>query len=93
MKQLLALHDKTVLLGDFNARIGNSIIAKMNQKFNEDVTNKNGKSLVKICTQYLLRINNTFFPHRIEQRYTSPNNKCQKSVMAYIITNINVHPT
>ncbi|XP_030758928.1 craniofacial development protein 2-like, partial [Sitophilus oryzae] len=53
-------HEKIILLGDLNARIGNE---------NE------------------LRINNTYFPHKEQHKYTFYDNRNNKSIIDYIITN------
>lgn len=51
--------EKTIILGDFNARVGNTPLDGVKQKFNEETLNENGERLVEICLMNALRINNT----------------------------------
>lgn len=52
----------------------------------EDVTNRNGEILSEFCAQNELRINNTYFSHKQQHKYTfyKRNNK---SIIDHIITN------
>lgn len=61
-------NEMLILLGDFNSRIGNNIIPGVKQRFNEDYLKSNGELLIKLCTQQELRISNTFFPHKNQQK-------------------------
>ncbi|XP_060536577.1 uncharacterized protein LOC132708326 [Cylas formicarius] len=45
-----------IILGDFNARVGNATIAGVKEKFNESVTNENGESLNRNKTVKALSI-------------------------------------
>ena len=56
-----------LIAGDFNARIGDRIIAGVKQRFNEDVLNENGEIMSSFCANEL-RINNTFFDHKPQQQ-------------------------
>lgn len=62
--------EKAIILGDLNARVGNGIIEEIKQKYNEDVTNRNGKMVAEFCAQNELRINHTYFPHKELHKYT-----------------------
>ena len=44
-----------IMLGDFNARIGNDVLRGVKQRFNEDVLNYNGELLVNVCASNELR--------------------------------------
>lgn len=57
-------------------------------RFNEEALNECDKQLIQICAQNELRINNTFFPHKPQHKYTLGNTKGQKSMIDFIITNI-----
>ena len=59
-----------IMLGDFNARIGNDVLRGVKQRFNEDVLNYNGELLVNVCASNELWINNTFFDHQPQFKYT-----------------------
>lgn len=59
--QSLPSHQRIILLGDFNARIGNEIISGIKQRLNENVFNDNGEVVIDICTFNELRINNTIY--------------------------------
>ncbi|XP_030753808.1 uncharacterized protein LOC115880664 [Sitophilus oryzae] len=65
-------HEKIILLGDLNARI---------------LKNRNGEILTEFCGQNELRINNTYFPHKKQHKYTFYDNRNNKSIINYIITN------
>ncbi|XP_045467858.1 craniofacial development protein 2-like [Harmonia axyridis] len=85
--------DEIMLLGDFNARVGNGVIRGLKNRFNEENINENGEQLIQTCAQNELRINNTFFPHKPQHSFTFENSRGQKSVIDYVITNKNVHPS
>ncbi|XP_030750157.1 uncharacterized protein LOC115877947 [Sitophilus oryzae] len=80
-------HEKIILLGDLNARIGNQVVDGIKQKYNENITNRNGEILTEFCGQNELRINNTYFPHKEQYKYTFYDNRNNKSIIDYIITN------
>ncbi|XP_055384192.1 uncharacterized protein LOC129613898 [Condylostylus longicornis] len=84
--------DEIILLGDFNARVGNDAVRGIKQRFNESEMNDNGERLTQFCAQNELRINNTFFDHKLQHKYTFVDSRGRKSIIDYIITNINVHP-
>lgn len=44
-------HEKIILLGDLNARIGNEVVDGIKQKYNENITNRNGEILTEFCEQ------------------------------------------
>lgn len=84
--------DEIMILGDFNARIGDEVIPGIKNRFNEETINTNGELMLQLCTQNELRINNTFYPHKPQHKYTFENTRGQKSMIDYIITNRNIHP-
>ena len=55
--------DKVIILGDFNARVGDDFTSWPIAlgKFGRDMSNSNGEQLLSICTQFNLAITNTFF--------------------------------
>lgn len=85
--------DEAVVLGDLNARIGNEIIAGIKNRFNEDTTKDNGEMLTCFCAMNELRINNTFYLHKPQHKFTYENTRGQKSTIDYIITSRNIHPS
>ncbi|XP_057671207.1 craniofacial development protein 2-like [Diorhabda carinulata] len=85
--------DKVFIMGDFNSRIGNTVIPGIMHSFNEDAVNDNGDILIDVCALNELRINNTYFDQKEQQKYTFANTRGQKSTIDYIITNRKVHPS
>ena len=55
--------DKVIILGDFNAKVGDDFTSWPIAlgKFGRDKSNSNGEQLLSICTQFNLAITNTFF--------------------------------
>ncbi|XP_044766150.1 craniofacial development protein 2-like [Coccinella septempunctata] len=84
-------NETVILMGDFNARVGNTMIPGVKQRFNEDVTNENGELLIDFCAQNELRINNTFFKHKEQHKYTFQNTRGDRSMIDYILTNRKIH--
>lgn len=84
--------DKIILFGDLNARIGNDVIPGIKQKYNEVTCNENGHLLIDFCARNEMRINNTFFPHKDQYKYTFNNSRDQKSIIDFIITNRKITP-
>ena len=62
-RQKIPSTDKVIILGDFNATVGDDStswpIALGN--FGRDKSNSNGEQLLSVCTQFKLAITNTFF--------------------------------
>ncbi|XP_056639351.1 craniofacial development protein 2-like [Diorhabda sublineata] len=85
--------DEIMILGDFNGRIGNEVISGIKNRFNEKTLNSNGEQLIQFCAHNELRINNTFYPHKQQHKYTFENTRGHKSIIDYIITNRNIHPS
>ncbi|XP_056641504.1 craniofacial development protein 2-like [Diorhabda sublineata] len=85
--------DKVFIMGDFNSRIGNTVILGIMHSFNEEAVNDNGDILIDVCALNELRINNTYFDHKEQQKYTFANTRGKKSTIDYIITNRKVHPS
>ncbi|XP_044751629.1 craniofacial development protein 2-like [Coccinella septempunctata] len=83
---------RIILFGDFNARIGSEEIDGVKQRFNESVLNENGDLLNDFCARNEMRINNSYFPHRDQHKYTFCNTRGQKSTIDYIITNRSFTP-
>lgn len=73
--------DETVILGDFNAGIGNKVINGIKNRLNEDILNDNGDMMISFCSMNELRINNTFYPHKPQHKYTFENTMGQKSTL------------
>ena len=86
-------NDSIIILGDFNARIGNEVIPGVTQRFNENALNDNGELPINLCSPCDLRINNTFFNLKPQYKYTFRNYRGQQSTKDYIVTNRHTHPT
>lgn len=91
--QRIPTRDKAFIIGDLNSRVGNSVIPGIMHNFNEEYKNDNGDILIQTCALNELRINNTYFNHKEQQKYTFVNTRGQKSVIDYVITNRKVHPS
>lgn len=76
----IAKQDEIIVLGDFNARVGNEVLGVKN-RFSEEILNSNGEQLIHLCAQNELRVNNTFFPHKAQHKYTFQNSRGQRSVI------------
>ncbi|XP_044755383.1 craniofacial development protein 2-like [Coccinella septempunctata] len=85
--------DKVIILGDLNARIGQEVIPNIKQKFNESIINENGELLIDFCANNELRINNTFFFHKPQHKFTFNNRRGQRSMIDFIISNRAIMPT
>ncbi|XP_056641539.1 uncharacterized protein LOC130448275 [Diorhabda sublineata] len=85
--------DEIMILGDFNGRIGNEVISGIKNRFNEETLNSNEEQLIQFCAYNELRINNTLYPHKQQHKYTFENTRGHKSIIDYIITNRNIHPS
>ena len=80
--------DSVLLMGDFNARIGNRTqgYEKVMGKFGEDMeANRNGKQLLDFCASMGLVITNSFFKHKNIHRYTWEA-RGTRSIIDYVIT-------
>jgi hypothetical protein len=82
-----------IILGDLNARLGNQKLDGLKQICNEAIFNDNGEKLIDFCARHELRINNTFFPHKEQHKYTFINSRGEKSIIDFIITNRYFKPT
>ena len=81
------------MMGDMNARIGNMPVPGVKQRFNEGEINNNGDLLTNFCSMNSLRINNTFFHHKWDHKITWSDSRGRQSMIDYIITNRNIHPS
>lgn len=81
--------DKVIILGDFNARVGDDSTSWPIAlgKFGRDKSNSNGEQLLSICTQFKLAITNTFFkmPEHWYYSWQHPRSK-RCHLIDYIIT-------
>lgn len=85
--------EKIIILGDLNVRIDNEAIPQIKQRFNEEDHNDNGDLLIDFCTHNSLRINNTFFDHKTQHKYTFENIQGRRSMIDYTITNREFNPS
>ncbi|XP_045462690.1 craniofacial development protein 2-like [Harmonia axyridis] len=90
----IANEDEILILGDFNARIGDEAISDgIKNRFNEETMNESGDQMVQLCMQDELRINNTLYPHKPQHKYTFENTRGHRSIIDYVVSNKNIHPT
>ncbi|XP_065172608.1 uncharacterized protein [Atheta coriaria] len=80
-------------MGDMNARIGNTAIKGIKQRFNESDLNDRGEMLIEFCAQNELRINNTFYQHKLQHKITFSNNRGDTSMIDFIVTNRAINPS
>ncbi|KAI4492186.1 hypothetical protein M0802_009992 [Mischocyttarus mexicanus] len=83
--------ERILFMGDMNARIGNDVIEGVKERFNKDVTNDRGKIMTEFCAHNELRINNTFFQHKDQYKYTWSDTRGRKSIIDYVLTNRTFH--
>ncbi|XP_044749780.1 uncharacterized protein LOC123310377 [Coccinella septempunctata] len=91
--QRISSRDKVFIMGEFNSRVGNSVVPGVMHCFNEEYKNDNGDILIQTCALNELRINNTYFNHKEQQKFTFVNTRGQKSVIDFVVTNRKVHPS
>lgn len=89
----LSTNDRIFIMSDFNSISENTPIQDIVQRFNEDTINDNGDMLTTFCSQNELRINNTFYQHKWQHKYTFSNSRNQRSLIDYIITKKKTHPS
>ena len=82
--------EQVILLGDFNARIGNKDSNEAFKgtvgPFGEQTLNSNGTRLLNFCSTYGLAVSNTFFRHKRIHMYTFENvSMGYLSVIDYVI--------
>jgi endonuclease/exonuclease/phosphatase family metal-dependent hydrolase len=64
-------YNMEILLGDFNAKVGNEDIFKLTMKESlREISNDNGVRLVYFATSKNLRVKSRMFPHRNIHKYT-----------------------
>lgn len=75
-----------ILLGDLNARTGNTTNSKIVGKYGEEVVNDNGERLINLCEANSLKITNGFFKHKNIHKYTwHQDTRQQRSIIDYAI--------
>ena len=81
--------DKIILMGDFNARVGNDYSTWKNVvgKFGTGNANSNGERLLNLCSEFQLAITNTCFKHKLAHKtsWMHPRSK-HWHLIDYIIT-------
>ena len=87
--QKIPTTDKVIILGDFNAKVGDDFTSwpiALGQ-FGRDKSNSNGEQLLSICTQFNLAITHTFFkmPDHWYYSWQHPRSK-RCHLLDYVIT-------
>ncbi|KAG8184387.1 hypothetical protein JTE90_004559 [Oedothorax gibbosus] len=59
-----------IILGDFNSRVGVDQSSCVVGKYGDPVINKNGSTLVEMCKDLNLKVQNTFFKHEDKHKFT-----------------------
>ena len=72
-----ANNDQIMVMGDFNAKVGNQECPGVMGKFGYGDTNERGLRLIEFCQENKLVITNTMFNHRASRKWTweSPNHR------------------
>lgn len=79
--------DQLFLLGDMNARVGRDDTKQtVVGRYGESELNDNGKRLRDLCKGFELKIQNTFFPHKLVHQITWSKPGCRSSILDYCIT-------
>jgi exonuclease III len=82
----LPKNDHKIIMGDFNGHIGDAVIPGIKQKFNDPAINDSGEDMIDFCTLNELRINNTYFDHKPQHKYTWTDKRGRKSTIDFILT-------
>ncbi|XP_035226378.1 uncharacterized protein LOC118198735 [Stegodyphus dumicola] len=78
---------EVVILGDTNARVGRCTSSDIVGKYGESRMNDNGDKLIELCSEFKLKIQNTFFRHKDVDKYTwYACGRNTKSIIDYCIT-------
>ncbi|KFM58790.1 Craniofacial development protein 2, partial [Stegodyphus mimosarum] len=78
---------EVVILGDTNARVGRCESSDVVGKYGESIMNDNGNRLIELCSEFKLKIQNTFFRHTNVDKYTWYScGRNAKSIIDYCIT-------
>lgn len=72
--------EKTPIMGDLNARIGNEVVVGIKNKYNEDHINEIDKTLIEYCASNMERINR-FISFKTEQPGKIPKDKDHRLVL------------
>lgn len=81
-----------IILGDSNARMGNSAIPGVEQRFNKNTLNDNGQLMINLRTFNEMRIYNTLFDHKDQYEFTFRYTRGLQYTIDYILTNRYLHP-
>ena len=83
-------HDMLLLMGDFNAKVGqdDGIWRDIMGVFGVGTRNNNGLRLLEMCAEHRLCVTNTIFNHKIEHKATwnSPDG-ATRNLIDYVIVN------
>ena len=83
-------HDVLVLMGDFNAKVGqdDGMWRDVMGVFGIGTRNNNGQRLLELCSEHRLCITNTVFNHKVEHKasWNSPDG-ITRNLIDYVIVN------
>lgn len=85
--------EELLIMGNLNAKVSNTVMNGVMQRFNEPHINDSGEKLIDFCAHHELRINNTFFDHKPQHKTTWANTRGQSSTIDFIISNRTIHPS
>ncbi|XP_060533802.1 craniofacial development protein 2-like [Cylas formicarius] len=88
--------DLTVIMGDFNAKIGQGRVSDLVGEFGLGDRNDRGERLIEFCQQHNMAVTNTWFKHHPRRLYTwtSPqhtNTRTVRNQIDFIIINKRFH--
>ena len=78
--------DEVVVTGDLNARVGRDSNSQVVGIWGEDTLNDNGRRWRSLCSEFSLKIQNTFFQHKEPHKWTWTKPGFRPSILDYCIT-------
>ena len=74
--------DIIMLMGDFNAKIGNEKVTGVTSNHGMGTRNNNGDRLIEICQEFNLTMGGSMFPHKEIHKYTwtSPDGRTKNQI-------------
>merc|ERR1712002_999017 len=79
-------NERVIVMGDFNAKVGDREREGMTGKYGVPDVNENGKRLVEVCAKRRMIVGNTWFQKRLCQKYTREREGGQgRSLINYVL--------
>lgn len=80
-------NNSIMIMGDFNAHIGNTVIPGIKQRFNDPEVNDSGDDMMEFCVMNELCVTNTFFDHKPQHKTTWINSRGRRSTIDFVLIN------